>query len=126
MDSTDRIWPECLDVPSHIIRRLRAAADDLLERACDTGGEWDDKIARRVLNAAGLVLAFDIVSLRPEQVATLAHRGVLREIEDLLEDPMEIDDEDAVAARLGTCRELIALRNAALARVNEIEAREAP
>lgn len=125
MSTPDRTWPECLDVPSHVMQRLRVAARADLQRACDNGGAWDEEIAQRVLDVASVVLAFDIMSLPPGQVATLAHGAVRLEIEGLLASPSEMQDSDAVITRLAICRELMELRDAALGRAGEISGRDA-
>jgi hypothetical protein len=55
MDDVDRTGTPTFEAPDHLLPRLRAAAEDELERACDNGGEWDEHIRARVLDAARMV-----------------------------------------------------------------------
>lgn len=94
MSDTGRTWPECLDVPEHVFARLQATADDELERACDTGGEWDEEKRARVLNAAHTVEALESIGLSalpPAQVAALAERAIRLPFEDGVSAPNRLE-----------------------------------
>lgn len=122
MSDTGCTWPECLDVPEHVFARLQATADDEFERACDTGGEWDEEKRARVLNAAHTVEALEslgLSALPPAQVAALAERAIRLPFEDGVLAPDRMEDISNVVALTGMSRELIKLRDAATAREQE-------
>lgn len=120
MSTPDRTWPEGFDVPEHVAELLRAAAEDELERAWEHRGEWTEEIRARLLNAARVVEVFDIGMLAPAQVAALADRARDLVFEEEVPVPEELEDLNAYVARFGVCRELIVLRDAAIARGEEL------
>jgi hypothetical protein len=72
MDEKDRTCCARLEVPEHLVPILRRTAEEVLERACDAGDEWNDEIRDRVLDAARLVEVFDIGVLAPDRLGELA------------------------------------------------------
>lgn len=121
MSTQDGTWPEPLSVPDHLLGRLRAAAEDRLERACDNGGEWNDEIRARVLAAARVVDAFDVAALDAEPVAELAEHAIELEFERHFAAPKSAEDLSAFVARFGICRELMAVRDAAGSRTEALD-----
>jgi hypothetical protein len=129
MSDTDRTWPECPDVPEHVFARLQATAEDDLERACDTGGQWNEEIRARVLNAAHHRRGDGeprSLCLAPAHVAALAERAIRLPFEDGVSAPKRMEDISNSVALTGMSRELIALRDAATARQQEINPSEGP
>lgn len=100
-------------VPEHLVPILRRTAEEVLERACDAGGEWNDEIRDRVLDAARLVEVFDIAVLAPDRLGELARRTL--EWAEPLVTPTTLDDVAAMVGRVGLARELIKLRDDARA-----------
>lgn len=113
MDNEDRTDPTTLDIPDHLLPRLRAAAEDELERACDNGGEWDEHIRARVLDAAHAVETFDPATLTATEIAVLADRALQLAFEERITAPRQMEDVADLVALTGVSRELIRLRDAA-------------
>jgi hypothetical protein len=113
MDEKDRTCCARLEVPEHLVPILRRTAEEVLERACDAGGEWNDEIRDRVLDAARLVEVFDIAVLAPDRLGELARRTL--EWAEPLVTPTTLDDVAAMVGRVGLARELIKLRDDARA-----------
>lgn len=113
MDNADRTHPTPLEIPDHLLPRLRAAAEDELEFACDNGGEWDDHTRAHVLDAARIVETFDLGTLSPAQIAALAGRALELAFEQPIAAPRQMEDIAELVALTGVSRELIRLRDAA-------------
>jgi hypothetical protein len=105
--------PSALAIPEQLLPVLRRAADDELERACDNGGEWNDEIRVRVLQAARAAEAFDLQALPPAELAGLADRALGLPFEDPIPAPADMEDIADFVALFSQSRELIALRDAA-------------
>jgi hypothetical protein len=111
MDNADRTGPSTFDIPDHLLGRLRAAAEDELERACDNGGEWDEHIRARVLDAARAVETFDPATLPASEIAVLADRALHLAFEERVATPRQMEDVADLVALTGVSRELIRLRD---------------
>jgi hypothetical protein len=113
MDNADRTGPTTLDIPDHLLPRLRAAAEDELEFACDNGGEWDEHTRANVLDAVRVVETFDLGTLSPPQIAALADRALELAFEQPIAAPRQMEDVADLVALTGVSRELLRLRDAA-------------
>jgi hypothetical protein len=102
-------------IPEPLLPVLRRAAEDELERACDNGGEWNDEIRARVLQAARSAEVFDLQTLSPAALASLADRALRLPFEDPIAAPTGMEDLADFVALFGQCRDLIVLRDSARA-----------
>jgi hypothetical protein len=100
-------------IPEPLLPVLRRAAEDELERACDTGGEWNDEIRARVLQAARAAEVFDLQTLPPATLARLADRALGLPFEEPIPAPTDLEDLADFVALFGRCRELMVLRDTA-------------
>jgi hypothetical protein len=99
-------------IPEHLISSMFEALDSELMRACD--GTWNDTRRLRVLEAARIWEGFMAKALTPPQIAEVALQAV-RWIEPPW--PETIEDVGNVEKLLAEARELLHLRDRALAAV---------
>jgi hypothetical protein len=111
MDEKDRTGQSWLAIPGEQLALLRRVADEALERACDTGGEWDDEIRARVLDAAQAVTALHGGRLAAGHVARLASHALAWAEPPQL--PTTLQQLADVVGWVGDVRALIALRDSA-------------
>jgi hypothetical protein len=117
MDTEDRT--PCRDtripIPDHLLPSLQGAAEQDLEWACD--GVWDDDRREHVRNA---VHAMDALARRnhtPDQLARLASSAILWEQPQAGTWPKTIDGVEDLVRRLERVRQLIDVRDGAIASV---------
>jgi hypothetical protein len=97
-------------IPEHLVSSMFEAIESELERACD--GTWNDTMRLRVLTAARIWDGFMTKTLTPHQLAEVALQAV-RWIEPPW--PQAIEDVGNVEKLLAEARELLELRDRAMA-----------
>jgi hypothetical protein len=97
-------------IPEHLVPTMFQAIESELERACD--GSWNDMRRLRVLAVARVWDGFMAKSLTPAQIAEVALQAV-QWIEPHW--PETIEDVGEVEKLLAEARELIELRDRAMA-----------